>query len=142
MPIRTVKQHSDRGSIKTLVDNSGDNEPPTTLELRMKELYEYATVIRDDDLKNSVGFIVMNEPGDKAAFPITLFRHREYVKSLNDKLAAEIATTAKEIELCLQPAEEPYQMKRARDIVLDNTIKKTASSDVYVSPTRSFTRVR
>ena len=142
MPIRTVKQHSDRGSIKTLIDNSGDNEPPTTLELRMKELYEYATATRDENLKASVGFIVMNVPGDKSAFPITLYRHREYVRSLNEKLASEIAQTAKEIELCLQPAEEPSYMKRARDLILDNTIMKTASSDVYAPPTRSFTRVR
>ena len=140
MPIRTVKQHSDRGSIKSL--ESGENEPPTALELRMKELYEYATVTKDENLKASVGFIVMNAPGDKSAFPITLYRHREYIKSLNEKLASEIAQTAKEIELCLQPVEEPYHMKRARDIVLDNTITKTASSDVYVSPTRSFKRVR
>lgn len=148
MPIRTVKQHSDRGSIKEL--GTGDNEPATPFELRLKHMYEYAVASRDEAMQASLGFIVMNNPGDRSAYPVNLYRHREYIKSLNAKLADEINKTAQEIELCLSTSYHEkqiqdvfaYHAKRAHDVILDNTIVKTASPDVYVSPTRSFRRVR
>lgn len=83
MPIRRVKQYSDRGSIKNLHNEDDDNYPPTDLELRLKQLYERAVETRDHGLSDSLGFITMNS---KSIDPVSVYRHREYVESLKSKL--------------------------------------------------------
>lgn len=83
MPIRRVKQYSDRGSIKDLHNGDDDNYPPTDLELRLKQLYEHAVATRDQNLSDSLGFITMNS---QSLDPVSVYRHREYVESLKTKL--------------------------------------------------------
>lgn len=105
MTTRTVKKYSDRGNIKNLVMSvSGDDElydtAPTKEELDSKKLYEHAEATKDQSLKESLGFIVMSNPGDRAAFPISIYRHREYIASLSAERFAQIEQIKQQLAGC------------------------------------------
>jgi hypothetical protein len=144
MPYRRVQQHSDRGSIRDLQNKQEDDFPPTDYELRVKDLYEHAMVTRNQALVDSLGLIPLNGAAND---PVSIFRHREYVKSLSDKLAAQIQETAKEIEGCLAVDETTlhrelqnsrYKQANSLAAISDtDELLKTAST----SPRRSFRRV-
>lgn len=144
MPYRRVQQQSDRGSIRNLANGDDEKLPPTEFELRLKELYEHAMVTRNQALVDSLGLIPLNGTAND---PVSIFRHREYVKSLSDKLAAQIQETAKEIEGCLAIDETSLprevmnsRYKQANSLAAISDTKelvKTAST----SPRRSFRRV-
>lgn len=144
MPYRRVQQQSDRGSIRNLANGDDEKLPPTEFELRLKELYEHAMVTRNQALVDSLGLIPLNGTAND---PVSIFRHREYVKSLRDKLAAQIQETAKEIEGCLAIDETSLprevinsRYKQANSLAAISDTKelvKTAST----SPRRSFRRV-
>lgn len=148
MAIRAVKQRSDRGSIKDLQNGDDNNYPATPIELRLKELYEYATVTRNEELQNSLGLVPINgAPND----PISIFRHREYVESLSAKLADKIEQTKKELEGCFDSGYNTlnYQMSLSekkqnhhKSIVLKTAaLTKLASyNDKYQVFVRSFRR--
>lgn len=149
MPIRQPKQiFSDRGSLKDLVNSNqlDDQEPPTQLELRMKELYEYATLHKNEALKESLGFIVMNQPGAKDAFPVTLFRHREYINSLQSKYKQRIDIISSELSKCIAVPDAPKKMKKSLAAILPSKeLIKIAGIDVRTSidhDRASFKRVR
>lgn len=145
MPIRSVKPRSDRGNIKDVFNDNdlGNNEPPDPMELRMRDLYEYASLHKDEVLKESLGFIVMNQPGDKSAFPITLYRHREYVNSLNKKMSDRIAKTSLELSKYISYPPESSSMKKSLSAVLNsNELIKVAGIGTYTKPQSSFKRVR
>jgi hypothetical protein len=149
MPYRTVKPHSDRGSIKDLATQSDSNYAPTDEELRLKHLYEHAQDTNDEQLKDALGFIVMPQSGDRSAFPISVYRHREYVNSLSKKIADKIEKTKKELEACFifesKTPDRIMQLKQAtaRQTVLANgTLIKIAGAGGSSKKTRSFRRVR
>src|ERR1700679_2286671 len=101
MPYRTVKPHSDRGSLRDLKEKleSGNDDklPATPFELRVKELYESAMIQKDEALIESLGLIAISgSPKD----PVSIFRHREYVNSLSKKLANQVAQSKSELEAC------------------------------------------
>ncbi|HEY5267804.1 MAG TPA: hypothetical protein VII94_01565 [Candidatus Saccharimonadales bacterium] len=109
MAIRVVKQRSDRGSIKDLQNGDDEHYPATPIELRLKELYEYATVTRNEELQNSLGLVpIVGATND----PVSIFRHREYVESLSAKMADKIEQTKKELEGCFESScTLNYQMR-------------------------------
>jgi hypothetical protein len=155
MPYRTVKPYSDRGSLKDLKERqeSGDDDklPATNFELRVKELYEHAMVRKDDALIESLGLIAINgSPTD----PVSIFRHREYVNTLSEKLAGQIEETKLELDACfadstptinsvpeeMRPTE--YRQIRSRCAILEpESITKFAGADSTSSTRRSFRRV-
>jgi hypothetical protein len=150
MPIRRVQQQSDRGSIRDLANGDDEKYPPTPLELRLKGLYEHALVTRDQALINSLGLIPLN---GEANNPVSIYRHREYVKALSEELAEKIQQTAQEIEGCLAVEESSlpqelkwarYKQARAQSVITqENDLVKTASADgsTQTRSVRSFRRV-
>lgn len=88
MPIKTVKQRSDRGKIKDLVTLIEDKEidlPPTSYEIRMKKLYEFAETYNNKELQLSLGFITTNYISDKNALPLSAYRIRQVVNDIKSK---------------------------------------------------------
>jgi len=144
MPFRRVPTLSDRGSIRDLQARNEEDFPPTEHELRIKKLYEHAMVTRNQALVDSLGLIPLNGTAND---PVSIFRHREYVKSLSDKLAEQIQETAKEIEGCLAVDESSmcqemrlsrYKQANSLAAITDpEELVKTASA----LPKRSFRRV-
>ena len=150
MPIRRVQQQSDRGSIKDIQNGDDEKLPPTPYEIRIKGLYEHALVTRDRALLESLGLIAINGvPKD----PVTLFRHREYVNSLSEKLADKIKQIKEELGDCFAadhtdlPQEmkwSRYKQQRAVDVILGNQdMVKVADADgeSHTRVLRSFRRV-
>src|SRR5580692_6741552 len=125
MPIRPVtKKYSDRGSIKDISEGfyMTPNEPATPLELRMKELYEYSQQTRDANLQRELGFIVMSEPGNKSAFPVTVFRHREYINSLSQEMKDSIEQHKQALEECFDhPSIPSLRMQKYKQCIAQNT---------------------
>ena len=151
MPIRSVKQRSDRGSIRDINKAQGEfNEPPSDEELRLKKLYEYAELTNNEQLKKSLGFIVM--PGDKSSLPISVYRHREYVNSLSQDRIAHIERFKQELLVCFGEDHQPINIRKSRlkqelsknAILFDSSILpiiKTASTDA-ICIQRSFRRIK
>lgn len=145
MPIRSAKTYSDRGSLKD-VANGDSYEPPTEEELRLGKLYEYSEATGDQQLKDSLGFLVMSNSGDRSTFPITIHQHREYINSLSKKMADQIQKTRQELEGCFSKPTIRVRMSAIKQqmtklaISVDRPIYKFAS--VGILPKRSFRKVR
>lgn len=147
MPFRRVPQQSDRGSIRDLANGDDEKFPPTEEELRLKKLYEHGLATRDDALLASLGLIAINgAPKD----PIAIYRHKEYIESLKERLAEQIKQTSDELAPCFavpddrdstqswEMARSRWKQKEALNTILDDgTMVKNASS----GPRRSFRRV-
>src|SRR5579864_4458077 len=113
MPFRRVPQQSDRGSIRDLANGDDEKFPPTPEELRLKSLYEHGLATRDQALIDSLGLIaITGAPKD----PISIFRHKEYIESLKEKLAEQIQQTADELAPCFasRDAAPPPELERIR----------------------------
>lgn len=149
MPYRTVKPVSERGSIQDLVKRHSDNltdNPATGFETRLVALYERGVQERNVALIESTGFIVMNNPGDRAAYPITLLRHREKVNSIIANKSESIKELSQEIAPVLAITEEQpteivsalYKQVNSRNAILESRMTKTASVS---TPRSSFIRI-
>jgi hypothetical protein len=93
MPIRTVKQYTDRGKIKDLAKPGEVNEPetiPSPSELRMKKLYEYAQLHKDQLLQSALGFITTDYISDKNALPLSAYRIRTIIEDIKAKSGGKI----------------------------------------------------
>lgn len=143
MSIRPVKQQSDRGSIKDLQAGDDEKYPATSYELRLRDMYSHAVSTRDQSLIDSTGFIVLNGTVN----PVSLFRHREYVVQLENRLGNKLEKTKQEIADCFTYDEnllpnEVWAAKRkresARNVILNKDNIKFASAGVSY---RSFRRV-
>jgi hypothetical protein len=148
MPYRMVSPKSDRGSIRDIQNKNNDfleenpNMPPTQGELRIKSLYEHALITRDQSMIDSLGLIVM---GGAVNDPIALFRHKQYVKELSDKLAPEIEKAKEELSTCLSKTvsnsigltQNVIKQAEVRNIILSNNIKIACTT-----PRRSFWRTK
>jgi hypothetical protein len=101
MAIRSVKQKTDRGNIKDLARSSDliDSDMlPTSIELRLKKLYEYSQLNKDNDLQSALGFITTDYISDKNALPLSIYRIRQIVENIKstssdkiDKLSQELS---------------------------------------------------
>jgi hypothetical protein len=93
MSIRAVKPRTDRGSIKDLAKPGEANDPefmPHPSELRMKTLYEFAQLHKDNKLQSALGFITTDYISDKNALPLSIYRIRQIVDDIKSKSAGEI----------------------------------------------------
>ena len=150
MPIRSVKQQSDRGSIKDIQKSVNDflgeqpQKPPTPYELRLKSLYEQAVISHDQALLDSLPFIAIN---GSAKNPVSILRHKEYVSSLSVKLAEQIKKTEQELAQCfigridsapeMLMKEAEYKRDHYREIIVSDGVVKTASA---INPLRRVSR--
>lgn len=101
MPIRSVKQHSDRGSIKNLANPDYlPEEPPSAFELRFKKLYEYSQAYKDTELQNSLGIITTNYIADKNALPLSAYRIRTIIDDIKSKSSGAIEELQKQLSGC------------------------------------------
>jgi hypothetical protein len=95
MPIRTVKQHSDRGSIKNLVAKSNEaaeaEYQPSPSELRMKKLFEYSQKNKDAGLQSALGFITTDYISDKTALPLSVYRIRKLVDDIRSRPDSKVS---------------------------------------------------
>lgn len=93
MPIRSVKQHSDRGSLKNLVkaQEEGDNLPPEPFELRMRQLFEYCKLHKDEKMSSALGFITTDYISDKNALPLSVYRLRKIVDDISSRSDSEVS---------------------------------------------------
>jgi hypothetical protein len=92
---------------------------------------------------------VMSEAGDRSAFPVSVFRHREYINSLSQKRASQIEKVKRELEGCFNyPTKTPVriaQLKQAtarQAVLASGTLIKIAGAGGSGKKTRSFRRVR
>lgn len=108
MPLRTVKQHySERGSIKDLVANAKETpmpaEKPTGSELRMKKLFEYAQMHKDQDMQLALGFITTDYIGDKSALPLSVYRLRKIIDDIKSKSPGKFEALEGKFTACFAP---------------------------------------
>lgn len=92
MPIRAVKQYSDRGSF------SEPQEQPTKSELRLKKLFEFAQNTKNVDLQSALGFITTDYIADKNALPLSVYRIRQVVDDIKSKSTDSINQFAQELQ--------------------------------------------
>lgn len=121
MPIRRVKQQTDRGKIKDLVGANEPAEPqvkPLAFELRMKKLFEYAQLHKDQRLQSALGFITTDYISDKNALPLSVYRIRKIVDDIKSRSAGQIDQLSAEfMEYMtdeLSPEAIAYVTKRSR----------------------------
>lgn len=146
---------SDRGSLKNII-NGEENFPPTSDELRIKELYEYAAATQDEALLNSLGLIPINgKVIEKTGLfletnPLSIFQHRQYVNSISQKFANQIEQTKNELAICFAnyPVLEEKiaqihhnQQTRARLTILAPEMMKVAGKNISSNIDRSFRRI-
>lgn len=104
MPIRTVKQYTDRGKIKDLAKAGEVTEPealPSPSELRMKKLFEYAQLNKDKNLQAALGFITTDYIADKNAIPLSAYRIRQVVADIKAKSSGKIDALSQQFVGCL-----------------------------------------
>lgn len=85
MPIRKVKQYSDRGKIQDLNNKRESEAPPLSSELRLQRLYEHAKKHNDHGILKELGFITTDYVEDKNALPLTVYRIRQIVADIKSK---------------------------------------------------------
>lgn len=85
MPIRKVKQYSDRGKIKDLTNKQESEAPLLPSELRLQKLYEYASKNNNHNVLKELGFITTDYIDDKNALPLTVYRIRQIVADIKSK---------------------------------------------------------
>jgi hypothetical protein len=129
MPIRAVKQYTDRGKIKDLVKSSEiDAEPlfqPSSTELRMKKLFEYAQLHKDKELQSSLGIITTDYISDKNALPLSIYRIRQIVDDIKSKSSEKINQLSQQFMGCFnsEPSPEAIEYLSTR-----RSINKIASA--------------
>jgi hypothetical protein len=111
MPIRTVKQYTDRGKIKDLVVRLGETivpeSEPSSSELRMKKLYEFAQICKDKKLQDAIGFITTDYIADKNAIPLSAYRLRQMVADIKSKSPGKIDALEKQFSECFAEPLDP-----------------------------------
>ncbi len=123
MPIRKVKQYSDRGKIQDLTNKHESEAPPLPSELRLRRLYEYAKQHNDTGILNALGFITTDYVADKSALPLIAYRIRSVIADIKSKSGAKIQQMTEELQNCFGP---PLS-KEATDYITVNKMVKVAS---------------
>jgi hypothetical protein len=101
MPLRAVKQQTDRGSLKNLVHPQEAavglyQDPPTQTELRFKKLCEYAQGAKDRKMQQALGIITTDYISDKNALPLSVYRLRQIVADIKSRSAGQIEQLEKQ----------------------------------------------
>jgi hypothetical protein len=112
MPIRKIKQYSDRGKLSDIhsgLPEAGVNTA-TDLELRLSKLYDYGCKTNDDKLKKSSGFITTDYISDKNALPLSIYRLRKIVEDIKSKSGSEIQIISEQMAKCIA-CEIPEEIK-------------------------------
>lgn len=105
MSIRRVKQFSDRGKIADLSERHVDNDIlPSSEEIRLKKLYEYAQYSKDNNLLSVLGFITTNYIEDKNALPLSVYRLRKIVEDIAIKSNGNVERMRNELLDCFGSA--------------------------------------
>jgi len=128
MPIRTVKQYSDRGKIKDLARSFEVGEPevgPSPFELRMKKLFEFAQLCKDQKLQEALGFITTDYVSDKNALPLTAYRVRQMISDIKSKSSTDIDRLSQDLSGYMTGDEISQE---AIDYITRNKRIKTASA--------------
>jgi hypothetical protein len=123
MPIRKVKQYSDRGKIQDLASKQESEAPPLPSELRLRRLYEYAKQHNDTGILNALGFITTDYVADKSALPLIAYRIRSVIADIKSKSGTKIQQMTEELQGCFGP---PLS-KEAADYITVNKMVKVAS---------------
>ncbi len=105
MPIRKVKQHSERGSIKDLIAQVEksvlpEEFPPTSSEIRMKKLFEHAQACRDKKMMAALGIITTDYIQDKDALPLSAYRIKQIIDDIKAKSPGKIEKLQAQFEGC------------------------------------------
>jgi hypothetical protein len=104
MPIRTVKQTSDRGSIKNIAKNNTEifdcELKPQPFEIRLKKLFELYG--NDKKMQPILGFITTDYISDKSALPLNVYRLRQIVADIKAKNSKQIDRLSYEISACMK----------------------------------------
>ena len=106
MPIRTVKQHSDRGKISELARSEDivvSTLNPTRFENRLLKLYEYAKQNNDENLLAASGFITTDYISDKNSLPLSIYRLRQTVDDIKSKSSSQIDSLSESFSGALAP---------------------------------------
>ena len=122
MPIRNVKQYSDRGKIQDLNNKRESEAPPLPSELRLQRLYEYAKKNNDHGILKELGFITTNYVSDKNALPLTIYRIRNIIADIKSKSGDKIQKMTEELRDCF----ESSLSVKAADYLFTNKIVKVA----------------
>lgn len=97
MPIRKVKQSSDRGSIKNLDERHDSEIPLTSSEQRLKAIYDRAKQSNDAGILEGLGFITTDYVHDKDALPLTVYRIKQIVADIKSKSSEPIDQFGQEL---------------------------------------------
>lgn len=141
MSYRTVKQYSDRGSLKNLTQRQEDEVPFSSAELRIKTLYDYATLNHDEPLLDSLGFITTDYIGDKNALPLSVYRLRKIVEDRQNKFGNTIANMKQDLDNCFFDNEQHCLAVNKAENRQRESLKKVASAVQLSKVRRSFWRV-
>lgn len=128
MPIRKVKQNSDRGSIKDLA--AGDlpaNDPLSTAELRLQKLFNYSINNNDRALQSSLGIISVPNISKTNAMPIAVYHIRQIVDDIKSRSGAEINNLQQQFSEYITSEISPEDMKKLDKRAMIKTASKRKS---------------
>jgi hypothetical protein len=97
MPIRKVKQYSDRESIKNLSERIASEEPLSASEVRMQKLFDFAQKTHDSSMQAALGLITTDYIADKNAIPLSAYRIRQMVADIKSKSSSGIDELSQEL---------------------------------------------
>lgn len=141
MPIRTVKQYSDRGSLKNLSQRHEDEVPYSTIELRIKKLYDYAHTHADASVLDCLGFITTEYINDKNALPLSVYRLRKIVSDISNKSGNKILKMKQDLDNCFFSSEKHCLTAIKSESRQRESLIKVASADRSLDLSkRSFRR--
>jgi len=107
MPIRHVKQNSERGSIKNLMQRQEDEVELTSTEKRFKQLWDYACENKDVGIQNALGIITTDYIGDKNALPLSIYRIRKIVEDIKSRPGSRVSQLQEEFAGLIQDNVSP-----------------------------------
>lgn len=143
MAIRSVKQYSDRGSLKNLTQRQEDEVPYSSTELRIRKLYDYAHTHADAGVLDCLGFITTDYIGEKNALPLSVYRLRKIVSDISNKPGNKILEMKQNLDNCFFGNEEHCLAVVKSEIRQHESLIKVASADrsLDLKSKRSFRRV-
>ena len=110
MPIRKVKQHSERGSIKDLstrVEEEAIEHNLRPSDVRLQKLIGFAQENGDKNLQQALGFITTDYIHDKNALPLSVYRIRKIVADIKAVSASKIDNLQHQFEGCFTDEVSP-----------------------------------
>jgi hypothetical protein len=122
MPIRPIAPRSERGSLADIqAGDANNNLPATQEELDIKAKAEMALATHDNDALAEMGIIVMN---GSYTDPVSLLRHRQYIKSIAEKCGSTINAFTAQLSTCFPDENIPSHNRKTalKQIISSQTI--------------------